>query len=1123
MLIKLAGPVMIEHRGAAPRHLTSAQAQVAFARLTLERASGTGRDQLADTVWPEGLPETWASALRSVVSRVRAFVTSAESPDGPPVVAQGGRYLLRLPQEASVDLERAEEQVQEAGRAFTAGAYADAQRFASAGVTCLRYPFLPEHEGEWVNAVRERVHSLLVSGLETASLAAAAIGDGREALRYADDAVRQAPLRESAHRCRMTAHAAAGNRAEALRAYHRLRRMLAEELGVDPAPETQAAYIDLLGGAATVAPADPSGRTVVAPLFVGRAAELARLAAAWADTAQGEGRMVLITGPPGVGKTRLAATAAQRVGLDGGTVLYGHCDHGTIQPYQPFLEAVSGFVEAMPQDAMPQLRTSTRTVLNAAADCDEPAPAAAAGRGELLGALSDVLLGVAREQPVLLVLDGIETADRDSLVLLRRLLRHRSEAGLLIVATASSPGCDAANLAQAVVEADRDGALDRIALSGLREPELLGLLRATATATSAAMPTPHQLLSDTDGNPYLVLQLLRWYQDGLAGGPALPPAILEYATLRLAALGDGPRRLLRAAALSGRTFELDLVAEAAELDHAQALDMLDVLMANQLVTEVHDAGRHQRAQHRYRITQDVLRRAVDERASQSRRILLHGRIADAIEQHRPSELARYSEALAHHRAAGAAAQGDARAVRWCRHAAERAAGWGALPEAVQLHRQALEHVPADDHDLRAEALINLGLAQLAAADQACAQNLFDGAIRALHRGRIEIAARAVLGLADAVMVSSRLRSEAVALLDSLIRGAVDGHYRDTVDDVSLVRLLARQVRLGALEPAGDVPRAALSTLTWRLGELGPDQRKLRGELAADMLDVARATGDQHARLIAAHHCATVAEMAGDLAAREVALQELAAAVKDSDGLLPAGEMLLLEHAVATAVTEGRFVDALAVHRLVRRLPVDGINPQPGTVAGRQMLIARWLRAGRWPHAGNEPTGAVEAIEQSLSSLVGGERGMPHLTIRAVATGAVALPGGDDWLHAAGLLALGGVELNDPQTAEALQDRLMPYAGVTCGVGYRSYVGPVALHLGRLATVTGDWVAAERHLTSALSVLAERGARPWMALAQTSLAEALQARGRPGDRRYSEALLNEAWQTLSTVGLRPDVR
>ncbi|MEV7525759.1 bacterial transcriptional activator domain-containing protein [Streptomyces sp. NPDC091371] len=247
MLIRLVGLVTIEPDGAPPQHLSSAQAQVAFARLLMERAGGTDRDQLAETIWPEGLPDTWASALRSLVSRVRTFVTTPQDQPGvTPLVAQGGRYVLRLPQDAAVDVECAEVAVTEAAEAYATGAYPVAQQLAAGAVSNLRGSFLPSHEGEWVDAMRVQLEELRLKALEIASLSSSALGDEHHSLRYAEEAVRRAPFRESAYRCRMAAHARAGNRAEALRSYQQLREVLAEELGIDPAPETEAAYLELL-------------------------------------------------------------------------------------------------------------------------------------------------------------------------------------------------------------------------------------------------------------------------------------------------------------------------------------------------------------------------------------------------------------------------------------------------------------------------------------------------------------------------------------------------------------------------------------------------------------------------------------------------------------------------------------------------------------------------------------------------------------------------------------------------------------------------------------------------------------------------------------------------------------
>ncbi|GAA0799477.1 ATP-binding protein [Spirilliplanes yamanashiensis] len=1109
MLIKLAGPVGLEQPGRPPRHLSSAQAQVAFARLVVERAHGTGRDELADTVWPDGLPDTWASALRSVVSRVRAFVTEQDAAEDA-LVAQGGRYLLRLPADVTVDIEQAEAAVGRAAEAYAAQAFADAGRFAADAVACLERPFLPESAGGWVTETRERLLELLVTGLETAGLAACATGDDRAALRFADSAVRRAPLRESAHRTLMAAHVAAGNRAQALGAYHDLRRVLADELGVDPAPETQAVYLDLLGGpAAPVLPAPRRGRRATAAPFVGRGAELARLAECWEHAGRGDTHVVLIAGEPGIGKTRLATAAARRVGGAGGTVLHGRGDAAAREPYQPLLDAVRGFLAAAGDDAGGEALRAGRAALAAPAE----------------DTLAAALAAAARDRPVLLLLDDLHAAGEAALRLVRDAVARRDGARLLVVATAPAPGPWPDPFAATVRDLDREGWLTRITLTGLGETDAVALARdVVPDGAFGRVPPAHRLVADTAGNPHLLLEVLRAVAAGPGDrgepAPRVPRGVGEHLTARLAGLDHAPRQLLTAAAVAGPVFELDVTADAAELEPDRAMDCLETLVAAGLVREAPGEGG-------YRFTHDLLRRALYERATEDRRRFLHTRLADAIEQRRAGRIGPYSEALARHWAAGATPHGDQRAVRWGWRAAVRLAEEGALDEAVRLHRQALDHVPAADAEMRGEAQTNLGLAQLHAGHPGSAQTLFDGALQALHSGRLGVAAQAAIGLAGAVRDEPALRSEAAAVVSTLLDRVTGGDPGDpgdlgVVDDLTLGRLLARHVALGGVVAERTrATAAAMQAVVRELSQLeGPDHAERRAVLADDAAALAAELGDGRAQLLAAHHRAMAAETVGDCPARERALAALGAAVRAA-GDDPVGDALILEHRVATAVAHGRFADAEETARRAGDGGAGGagIFPAPGTMAGRQMHVAAWLRAMTWTDPGRRRPDIAQAVEQSLATLLAGERGLPHLTVRALATGAQPLPPGDEWLHVGGLLGLGAVELGDRTTAEALRELFAPYADLNCGVGYRSYVGPMAFHLGRLSVVVGDWSAAERHLTAALAMLGERGAQPWIALALRSLADALQGRDRAGDRASAAALRAEAATTLTSLGIR----
>jgi DNA-binding SARP family transcriptional activator len=1141
--ITLAGSVVIEYGDGPSRYLNSAQAQVALARLTIERREGTTRDQLADTLWPDGLPNTWSSALRSVVSRVRAFVAAALPPGPTPLEALGGRYLLHLPDDTEVDLERAEAAVA-AAREASAADPAEARRLAASAAACLRAPFLPDHDGEWVAGIRHQMLELLVAGLEIASDAASALGDHGGALAYADEAIGRAPLRESAYRCRMTAHARSGNRAEALRTYQHVRRVLAEEVGVEPAPETESAYLDLLGVAAPGPGAGPGSvppgrRPAPAAPFVGREAELSALTEAWARAAGGAAHMVLLTGESGVGKSRLAAEAARRVVQEGGLTLMGRCERDPAGACQPFVEAVGGYLASTPADALPRFGAETLArlapVLPAAGGGVPGAsrPGGADGLdslgadADLVEPLGDVVLRLAAGRRLLVLIDDLHAGGDGTFRLLQWLSRRAAGTALLVLAT-SDDGRGGELFARAVHDLDRGGWLHRLALRGLDEPEIRALTRRMLPDTPReARPPAHVLSADTAGNAYLLLELLRWHGDR-EGRPTdeplpLPPGIHDYAAAQLGSLEGPQRHLLRAAAVAGDSFELTPTAQAADLTLRHAIDAIEALLATGVVAEVGYPGALAAA--RYRFTHDVVRRALYEQLSDARRRELHTRMADAIELHCPAEQGPYVRLLAEHRAAGAAPGGDRRAVRWGWRAAARAVEDGNAAEAVDMHRRTLDHVPPGDDALRAEALTLLGLAQAQAGHAEAAHTLLDAAIAARGCGRVDIAGQAVLGLTDAA--GQRLRPEATSLVDEVVAAAVAAGPpgpragEATINDLTFARLVARQAQADgrpAPAAAGRAMRALASELTLLVGPADPARRRT---FATELLAVAAAVDDPGHQVIAAHHQATAADMEGDPVGRDEALAAMASALGGGD---LAGDALLADHAVAVAVTQGRFTDAATTARLAAELShdrFDRILPTPGSLAGRQVLVAGWLRGGSWlaDHARDaRPSAHAEEI---LLALARGDRGWAHVTLRSLATGAEPLPPDDEWSHVAGLLGLVAVEVGDPTTAEAVRQLLAPHTDLACGVGYRSYVGPVAFHLGRLAVMAGDWADAERHLTAALRRLASRQARPWLALTQLALAQALDGRGRAVDRRWAEALRAEARGTAEALGLQPD--
>jgi hypothetical protein len=1091
-----------------------------------------------------------------------------------------------------VDVELAEGAVAAAIEALDRRELAAARRYAGEGATILRAPFLPDCDGEWVTGERSRLADLLVTGLEVASTAAAAAGDGGAALVAANEAVGRAQLRESAHRCVMAAHAASGNRAEALRAYQRLRRLLTEELGVDPAAETEAAYLDLLGRASPRGPGDddaddPSG--ALAPggttPFVGRRPELDILASAWERATDGARQLVLVTGEAGIGKTRLATEAAQRVTGDGGLVLFGRCDREAIVPYQPFVELLDGFVAAIPEDELPPLSDAARAELAAVFPSFEGPPRVGshADRAQLFDAVTDLVVGAARDRPVLAVLDDLQWADGDTLLLLRHLLRHARDAALLVVAITRTDLQLDHPLGDTVRALDRDGWLRRLPLGGLDEADVRALVQQVLPDTTPDRSgLARTLAADTSGNPFLLVELLRGdevVKGGRATNQRIPPGVNDLVTSRLSALDPAARDLLRAAAVAGRTFELDVVGVAASLDEPAALDALDAALTSGLVVEIGleqaerpgsrltpaagtpaigpsmgspvtppfgtpatataplasnqpglGAYRHR---YQYRFAHDIVQRTVYRQLSGPRRRHLHARLADAIEALRADDLSAHIPALAYHRSASAGPAGDWRAVRWARAAAAQARERRAPTEVLRLCWQALQHVPPEDTAMRAEVITELGLAQVQAGDVAGEQTLLDGAVQARLAGRPDLAARAALGLADLARTRTALRAEATTLIGEVLRippiappepGGPEAP--GALDELARARLVARQIELGGATGSTEPLDGTATALRRQLDRLsGLRHLDERLTLAEELATVASATGDALHLVLAAHHRAMIAAVVGDRPATEEALRLLA---KTADNEPPtagtAGELgrrLLAERSVALAVAQGHFDDAAATAAAASASPLDGdLSPRPGTLVERQLFVARWLR-GRLQ---DEPAGPVPAepvlVEQALVALATGDRGRARVGFHALATGADPLPAGDEWLHDAGLLALAAAELRDPGIAAAVRTLLAPHAELVCGVGYRTFVGTATYHLGRLAAVTGDLGDAERHLMSALSHHSALQARPWVALTQHALADVLEARDRSSDRDWVVALRSEARWVADNLGMRP---
>ncbi|MFG1946249.1 BTAD domain-containing putative transcriptional regulator [Nonomuraea sp. NPDC048826] len=293
MRVHMLGPIEVVADGERVP-VGGARLRVLLARLALDAGRTVTAGALAEALWPDGTPADPANALHSLVSRLRRTL-----PAGRLASADGG-YRLDVEPDA-VDARRFERLVSEGRRALTGDRPETAVRLLEEGLRLWRGD-LP---GEVPEPVRRRLEELRLAAREDHAQAALAGGRAEELVAELETLVAAHPLRERLRALLIRALDAAGRRAEALAAYEDVRRLLAEELGADPGPELRDIHLELLRDEPRPRAGDlPAALT---PL-VGRADDLAAAAGALRAS-----RLVTLTGPGGVGKTRLAIEVARAV------------------------------------------------------------------------------------------------------------------------------------------------------------------------------------------------------------------------------------------------------------------------------------------------------------------------------------------------------------------------------------------------------------------------------------------------------------------------------------------------------------------------------------------------------------------------------------------------------------------------------------------------------------------------------------------------------------------------------------------------------------------------------------------------------------------------------------------
>jgi DNA-binding SARP family transcriptional activator len=238
------------------RQFVGRQGRCAFAYLVLGRNRPVSRAELVDALWANEPPTAYEAALSAIMSKLRGALTAAGLASSA-LTSLSGCYELRLPLSTWVDVEAAAEAVHEAEFALRRGDPAAAYGPSAIAHHIARRPFLAGDDSRWAAARRDRLRAILVRALECRAHVYLWNSEHALAVEAARETIELEPFRETAHQLLMRAHSAAGNTAEALQAYERCRRLIADELGADPSPETKALHLALLQGRATPASRAP--------------------------------------------------------------------------------------------------------------------------------------------------------------------------------------------------------------------------------------------------------------------------------------------------------------------------------------------------------------------------------------------------------------------------------------------------------------------------------------------------------------------------------------------------------------------------------------------------------------------------------------------------------------------------------------------------------------------------------------------------------------------------------------------------------------------------------------------------------------------------------------------------
>jgi tetratricopeptide (TPR) repeat protein len=886
-------------------------------------------------------------------------------------------------------------------------------------------------------------------------------------------------------------------------------------------------------------------------IFVGREREMSALRAALDESSGGSVRFCVIAGEAGSGKTRLCEQFATYARLAGAEVLVGRCYDGEGAPaFWPWVQLLRSWVQDRDRETVfaamghgaSELGQIVPDVLQKLPDLPPPPPLEPEpARFRLFDAIAGFLRNASRARPMTLLIDDLHWADRSSLLLLEFLARELHDASVMVLGTYRDEEQHAGALAQTLADLGRTGVFERIGLPGLAESEVASFIQKT-TGLQKTAKLASLIYRQTDGNPFFVSEIvklfvvegrMRSFEDAAPGSIDVPKVVRDVILRRVAHLPEAGRRALTIASVIGREFGLQVLAPLCGVEDEALLDMLEPAVAAGLIVEkprVHDT---------FAFSHALIRETLYETLGATRRVRLHRRIAETLEQCYVHAVEPHLAELAYH-FFEAAATGEARkAIEYLTRAADQAVHQLAYEEAVALCERACQastHLTPPDEFLGCELLLRLGETQLTAGHTTAARETFrQAAAGASRRQHGEQLGRAALGVGSATVMGTSygsvdqvqidLLEEALTCMpagDSSLRARLQAQLAMGLYYAGGQRLPVSQDAVKMARRLGD--RAALVHALYSrcLCLEGFEKGDERLALATEIIGLAQELDNREMVLRARYRRYRELIELGDLAAAENEIEIYAGLAQDlrqplyqwltpyaraslavMQGRFDAAVALIEEAAALGKRTQerspGLFIDALTSlmlkhqgrHAELETRVAKNVEAFPRIPSWRASLAQIYVKLKRFDDARREL--ARLAAEYPTLARDGSMYGVVMNLVEVVA-------------------ALGHVE-----EARTLYSLLEPFEGRNIVLGSTGVMcGPYSHYLGLLDVTLSRWDAAARHFEAALEMCRAMNARPYECRTQIAYGELLAAH--IGDRAKGIGLLEQALACARELGM-----